>query len=252
MSNLGFLDSRYAVDDVANLVSHLKEEYQTGAVIAHGFDHGAAVSVWLAHRHPHLVDGVWASSATILAMKDNSLFLTNVAEDIRIIGGEECYQKTEQAFERMEALYAAGNYVVLEEAFNLCSSFSPRDDSEAFAFFYTYVLTLGSVVRYSHRAGVEVMCNYLDTYENPMIGFASFIVGMLPDCVQINYHDLLDDIRDSRWESEALVMGMTQITYQYCREVGWFVSSSGENHPFGNRFPIERFQQQCENLFGPA
>lgn len=251
MVNLQFLDSRYAVDDVANLVTHLKEEYQTGPIIAHGFDHGAAISVWLAHRHPHLVDGLWASSATILAEKDYSRFLTNVAEDIRIIGGDLCYQQTEEAFARMESLYASGNYQELEEAFKVCTNFTPGDESEAFAFFYTHAVALGSLIRYSHRVGVESLCLYYGLHDDPMLSLASFIEFVLPDCVNIDGTSELGNMQDIRWDSAAHVSGLRQITYQNCRELGWYVSSSGVDHPFGNRFPLEVFQQQCFNLFGP-
>lgn len=240
------------MDDVANLVVQMREQYQTGPVICHGFDHGGAISVWLAHRHPHLVSGVWASSATINAVKDHSMYLNNVAEDIRVIGGQECYHQTELAFERMESLYATGNYQPLEEAFNLCSSFSPvPDDLEAFAFFATHAVALGSLIRYSHRMGVETLCEYYTSHDDPMAALASFIQAVLPVCVDIDPSTLTNDVVDESWDTEGNVIGMRQMLYQSCREFGWFISSAGTDHPFGSRFPLEIFQEQCFNIFGP-
>lgn len=252
MANLQFMDTRYAVDDVAKIVEYVSNEYQTGAVIAHGFDHGAAISVWLAHRHPDLVQGLWASSATILAEKDNSQYLTNVAEDIRIIGGESCYSHVETAFDQMENLYSSGNYQPLEEAFNLCSSFTPGDEREAFNFFYSHILALGSIIRYSHRLGVEYMCENLDNYEDKMVALAEFISIILPDCVYINDSSMMEQIQNVYWNNTLVENGLRQMGYQNCREVGWYhITSENGDHPFGNRLTMEVFYQQCLDLFGP-
>lgn len=249
--NLQFLDSRYAVDDVAALVTSIRNQYSAGSVIVHGFDHGGAIAVWLSHRYPSLVDGVWASSATLLAQKDYSVFLTNVAEDIRVIGGQECYHQTELAFARMESLYASGNFQTLEASFNLCDNFTPGDMVEGAVFFAAYSLALGQLIRYSHRMGVDTLCNYYDSHDDPMDALASFINQLLPDCVPVSAYSQLTIFQDVNWDSAGHVNGMRQITYQFCRELGWYVSSSGADHPFGHRFPLELFQQQCFYLLGP-
>lgn len=250
-ANLQFLDSRYALMDIATLIRYIAYEYDTGAIITHGFDHAGTIAVWLAHRYPDLIDGVWASSAPLVAQKDYSVFLTNVAEDIRVIGGAECYRQTELAFAQMESLYSTGNYNALEEAFNICGPFTPGDQIEGAVFFAAYALTLGTLIRYSHRVGVETLCDYYDNHDDPMVALGSFLNVFLVDCAPIDSYSQLTIFQNSTWESTAHHMGMRQITYQYCRELGWYVSSSGADHPFGNRFPIELFQQQCYYIFGP-
>lgn len=236
---------------MANLVRHLQEEYQTESVIAHGFHHGGAMSVWLAHRHPQLVAGFWASSATLFAEKDHHMFLTNVAENIQVIGGDQCYRQTEEAFEQMERYYATGNYRELEQAFNLCSNFTGGDDLEAFAFFYTYAVSLGHLIRFTHRTGVEGLCHYYGFNEDPMRGLASFLGVMLPECIEIDGSETLESVKSIAWDNPTFVRDQRQMMYQYCREFGWYTSSSGANHPFGTRFPLEVFQQHCHTIFGP-
>lgn len=251
IANLQYLNSRYAVDDVAALLTHIIDEHQPGAVILHGFDHGGAIAVWVAHRYPHLVDGLWASSATVVAIKDYGAYLTNVAEDIRVIGGQECYHNTELAFNRMEQLYGSGSYAELEAVFNVCDPFTPGDMIEGSVFFAGYSLTLGTIIRYSHQFGVESLCGYYENHDDPMVALGSFLGAFFGDeCVPISGYSQLTIFANVTWESFAHVNGMRQITYQFCREFGWYVSSSGGNHPFGNRFPIELFQQQCQYVFG--
>lgn len=233
-------------------MAHIKEVYSAGAVIAHGMDHSGAISVWLAHRYPNLVDGVWASSASLVAQKDYSVYLTHVAEDIRVIGGAECYHQTELAFERMEYLYSRGDFAPIEAAFNLCSPFTPGDPIEGAVFFAAYAMGIGATIRYTHRVGVESLCRYYENHEDPMVALGSFANSTnIYNCVPLDAYSQLTIFQNVTWESTAHDYGMRQLTYQNCRELGWYVSSSGADHPFGKRFPIELFQQQCYYLFGP-
>lgn len=245
------MDTRYAVDDLAALIEHVVEEYQPGSIILHGFDHGGAIAVWLAHRYPNLYDGLWASAAPVLAVKDNGEYLVNVADDIREIGGDLCYQNTQAAFNSMEFNYNTGNFAELQEKFHVCDPFTPGDAVEGAVFFANYARTMGTLIRYTHRAGVEVLCDYYETHDQPMDALADFFnIFYEGECVPISGYSQLELFGNVEWDSVSHVDGMRQFTYQNCREHGWFISSSVGQHPFGNRFPIELFQQQCQMIFG--
>lgn len=249
--NLQYLDSRYAVADLANLVQHLRAQHGNPPVIAHGYDHGGALAVWLRQRYPHLVDGVWASSASLLARKDFGEYMANIGIAIRQVGGDRCYQDIEEAFGNMGTLYDNGDYATLEEHFYLCQPFSQSDPIEEAAFFAYYSQVLSEILRYSHALGIETLCDYLDGHEDPMVGVANFIKLVLPVCVPLNVYEQIEMYQNVDWDTEATELGLRQLSYQYCREFGWFRSSSYDNQPFGNRFPVENFHDACQLLYGP-
>ena len=95
-----------------------------------------------------------------------------------------------------------------------------------------------------------MLCAYYDNHDDPMRALASFIQGFLDVCIPIVVDTEALGLDEIGWDAETNYYGLRQISYQYCRELGWYMSSSAPNHPFGNRFPIEFFQQTCVELFG--
>lgn len=252
LASLQYLDTRYALADVANLIVHLRSEYGNVPVIAHGYDHGGALAVWMRQRYPDLVDGVWASSASLHARKDFGEYLVNIGEAIRSIGGDHCYQRTEQAFANMGTLYDEGNYETLEAHFDMCQPFTPNDPIEEAEFFAYHALALSQILRYAHAFGIETLCVYLDEYADPMEGLVAFLKLILPGCVPLDSYSQIEVYMDIEWDSVASELGARQLAYQYCREFGWFRTASYLNQPFGHRFPVELFQEQCRMVFGPS
>lgn len=251
MLNLQYLDTRYALADVANLITHLRSVYGNVPVITHGYDHGGALAVWLRQRYPDLVDGVWASSASLHARKDFGEYLVNIGDSIRKVSGEHCYQRTQLAFDNMGALYDQGEYERLEEIFYLCHPITPNDhvvEAQLFAF---YALAVSEILRYAHSYGVQLMCEFMEENEDPMLGLAEFAQLVFPTCIPLDGARGIDIYLDESWELSELTLGGRQLAYQYCREFGWFRSSSYINQPFGSRFPVELFQDQCAQVFGP-
>lgn len=39
--------------------------------------------------------------------------------------------------------------------------------------------------------------------------------------------------------------------YQTCNEFGWYQSSNQKDHPFTDYYPLQFFEQQCIDIFGP-
>lgn len=253
LANLQYLDSRYAVADVAKLITYLKEQYgEDTPVIAHGFDIGGALAVWLRQRYPDLVDGVWVSHAAVHARKDFGEYLVNIGNSIRSIGGQQCYTDLEAAFTRMGALHDMGAYSTLEENFSLCSGFTGTDRYEEAIFFAYHALFLSEILRYSHVYGIDVLCGTLDNAEDKMLGLATFFGLMEVPCLDLDAFAQLEIFRNEEWDSNSTEFGLRQISYQFCREFGWFRSSSYADQPFGSRFPVEIFEEECGFLFGPV
>lgn len=249
--SLQYLDTRYALADVANLIVHLRSEYGNVPVIAHGYDHGGALAVWMRQRYPELIDGVWASSASLHARKDFGEYLVNIGEAIRSIGGDQCYNLTEDAFTNMGAYYDRGDFDTLEQYFDVCQPLIPNSAIQEAEFFAYYTLALSEILRYAHSFGIETLCDMLDDHEDPMEGLANFIKLVLPVCANLDSYNQLYVMMDEGWDTEASELGVRQLSYQYCREFGWFKAATYLNQPFGRRFPIELFQEQCAFMFGP-
>lgn len=207
--------------------------------------------MWLRQRHPDLVDGVWASSPSLSARMDFGEYLANLGITIRQVGGDQCYQDIEEAFQNMGTLYDNSDFATLQEHFYVCQPFTHGDAYEEAAFFAFYATALSQILRYSHALGIETLCDYLDSYEDPMEGVANFVRLVIPTCTPLNVLEQLETYQNVDWDTEATELGFRQLSYQTCREFGWFRSSSYFNQPFGNRFPLELFQIECQLLFGP-
>lgn len=220
--------------------------------MVHGYDQAGALAVWLKQRYPDLVDGAWVSSASLHARKDFGEYLVNIGNVIRSVGGSVCYQNTERAFQNLATYYDSGDFATIERYFKLCQPLKAGDMYQEAQLFAFHALALSEILRYSHAHGIETMCDFLDDYDDPMQGLANFIYMVLQVCVPLDAYDQLIQYTNVEWDTESTELGMRQLSYQLCREFGWFKASSYSNQPFGDRFPVDLFQDQCYLLFGAA
>jgi Serine carboxypeptidase S28 len=51
--------------------------------------------------------------------------------------------------------------------------------------------------------------------------------------------------------ANLLPLSDRQYFYQLCVEFGWFQTSTLDTQPFGKYFPIEFWERQCVDIFGP-
>lgn len=68
-------------------------------------------------------------------------------------------------------------------------------------------------------------------------------------CLDYKYDKMLNEMRNTSW-SASVAEGMRQWTYQTCTEFGFYQTSDDQNLIFGDRFPVEFFIQQCEDIYG--
>lgn len=194
--------------------------------------------------------GTWASSATLLAIKDFGEFLVNTGSAVTEVGGQGCYDDLEAAFAMIDLTYASADMATLEETFHLCSPLTVGNVIEGSIFFAAFALLVGQLLRLTHFYGIQQMCTSMEEAENEMVGLAEFIHNVFPDCIAVDAFATMEVYLDIEWDSPSTDFGMRQVTYQLCREFGWFRSSNHLNHPFGDRFPVELFETQCSFLFG--
>lgn len=92
--SLEHLTVEQALADIAEFIQYIKETYsgtKNSKVILYGEEYGAALAVWAREKYPHLVDGVWASSAYISPKINNKQMAFNLGQAFKRIGGQECY-----------------------------------------------------------------------------------------------------------------------------------------------------------------
>lgn len=71
-------------------------------------------------------------------------------------------------------------------------------------------------------------------------------------CTEFDYDLLLELDRETDLDSVAVRYGLRQYTYQTCTQLGWHHTSDSANQPFGSSFPLDIFNNACEEVFGSA
>lgn len=248
IANLQHLNTRAVIADVANLIVQLKVRYGDVPVIAHGNDQGAAIAIWTRQQYPDLIDGVWATSPSLLGIRDMGEYLVVLGESIRKVGGDDCYKDLEQAYAYMASFYDQGYLSTLEELFNTCEPFTPNYPEHEHTFYEQIMMGLTGYFRNGHTTAIQNFCDHLSEADDPMTGYANFRRERLTsDCLVIDTQRHLTPSLSELWETEGAIR---LYMYRACTTFGWMRATTRANQPFGNRLPVEAFDVQCQFLFG--
>lgn len=264
VSNLTFLTVNQVVADIGEFVAFVKENFdgaRDAQVILWGRGYGGALAVWARHKFHHSIDGAWASSAPINTVMETHEIMKNTGETIRSIGGPECYQILEDAFQMMEDLIQSRNTAYIEGRFRLCSHIDIDDDDDVSRFFYGIASDIAfEFMSFAEASEVEEKCSIMRGFNSPNFppinaidAFARWFVDDLNRdsiCVNLNNTAVLQTYRDPEWESKSTMTGLRQTLWLQCTQLGQFASSgNGEGHPFGSRFNVSFFQRWCFEIF---
>lgn len=135
--NLKYLSIGQSLADLAHFVREItadKELNATGGVIVVGGSYSATMAAWFRQKYPHLVKGAWASSAPLQAKVNYFEYTETVAKVIRKIGGEDCYNNVEAAFEAIDDLITNDDMDTLKELFKLCDTFNTTNIYDVYNF----------------------------------------------------------------------------------------------------------------------
>lgn len=207
--------------------------------------------VWMRQKYPHLVNGVWASSAPVNAEVDFARYKDVMSEAINRIGGDECHGIFKNAFVQMEQVVDSGNASRIDQAFKLCAPLNLTQDVAHF-FFETSDI-VGGLVQ-THRTGnIERACNFLkrekeQNEKDDLEAFAAWVNQGSLMCLDMSYEKNVQKYRNIEWGSEANRQ-MRQWTYQTCSEFAWFQTSSSTDQIFGTLYPLEYFVKICQDLY---
>lgn len=86
-------------------------------------------------KYPHLVNGVWSSSAPLFAKLDFVEYKEVMSEALHLVGGEECHDIFKGAYAELERLVAEGKTERINKEFNLCTPLNTSNQLDVWNLF---------------------------------------------------------------------------------------------------------------------
>lgn len=214
-----------------------------------GGSYAGTMVAWFRQKYPHLVDGVWSSSAPLLAKIDFTEYKEVVGESISLVGGSVCFERLENTFTELEELIAANQTEKINQEFNLCTPIDTSNDFEIWQFFNIITDEFAGLVQYHWPGDIEGACEIILRAEDGITGVGEWISSQLGPCVETGYANFINFYRDTNWGHGSNFNSYRQWIYQTCAEYGWFQTSTSDYQPFGSSFPLELFIQTCVDLY---
>lgn len=255
--NLRYLSVEQAVADIASFIQHIKDTFvgtKYSKVILFGEEYGAALAVWARQKFPHLVDGVWASSAYMNPQINHYELAQNIGNTYQRVGGKECYDVLEYAFEALELLVWLEDADSLKEALNLCNDPLIKDEDDLSSIFGNTLQLIQNKLQSHSYAEIETSCDMLMAKNDSYLESFShwFKTYLYPNtfCFNLSVRDLVKQFNTTAWESVGTAGGDRQQFYLHCAQLGQFATSDTNAQPFGQRFGLDKFEALCDAVFG--
>jgi len=218
--NLKFLTVDQALADLDHFIKQTKRssKYKSASgVILVGASYSATMATWARLKYPEQVNGAWASSAPVNAKLDFFEYNEIMTESVRMVGGEKCLKRLENAFKTLEDYLAFSEPKVLakiERDFKLCEPLKLCRDTPHF--FYELSDTVAGLVQ-GHRTGdIERACRFLldSKHEDDVAALGAWVNSKTTTkCLDMNYENAVKKFSNTTWGSFAN-MQLRQWTYQ--------------------------------------
>lgn len=133
--NLRYLTVDQALADIAHFIPYVKSKHLSRdaatdvPVVLAGSQYAGSLVAWFRQKYPHLVTGVWASNAPLLAKVDN--FEYNEIVGFSYYKGE-CYDEIENGFKAMENMIENNQSAELSEMIGLCKDMGSGLDATTY------------------------------------------------------------------------------------------------------------------------
>uniref|UniRef100_A0A1L8DPD6 Putative thymus-specific serine protease n=1 Tax=Nyssomyia neivai TaxID=330878 RepID=A0A1L8DPD6_9DIPT len=245
--NLQFLHVNYALADLAHFIRVMKQEIpgaSSSGVILVGASYSATMVTWFRQLYPELVNGVWSSSAPLLAKADFVEYFETVGQSIRTVGGDDCYNTIEGAFAEMERMVEAGEFETLSQIMHVNPPLT-NNQNDIWNFFNSLSGLLAGVVQYHWPGDIEGSCEVIMSGETDIAGFAEYTRQRYGGTWSAEYESMINYYAYTGWRTGIY----RQWLFQTCNEYGWYQTSGSPNQPFGSSFPIEFYYQWCTDIF---
>lgn len=257
-----YLTVDQALADIAQFLMYKKSEPSlnaTGGVILVGGSYAGTMTTWFRQKYPHLSNGGWASSAPLYAKLDFFEYKEIVSSAINSVGGQKCYQRIFDVFQKMNSLIYSERVDRIKSLFRICDNFTGRNKYDVWNLFDIMANVLSGVVQNHVRGSIENACaeiltdtanSLTDTETGFMHGFALFFQKKLSlssgRCIPINYNDNLKSVLSNAFSGGAI----RQWLYQTCSSFGWYQTSASKQQIFGSSIPVDLYLRLCLDLFG--
>lgn len=254
--NLKYLTVDQALADLAHFIDVQKGTVsgaQSSGVILVGASYAASMVTWFKQRYPDKVSDVWASSAPLHAKVDFYEYKEVMAFAMELVGSTECRDRIQAAFYQMEFEVAAGDTERVSSAFALCTQLDHNNQLDVWNFFRAVSDEFAWVVQGHWPGDIENVCEWLtDTsVPDPVDALGRWVSSRNePFCYDISHANFIDWYASPSWQDFSTTSGVRQWFWQTCNEFGWYQTSSGQEHVFGTKFPVDWYIQLCRDLFG--
>lgn len=244
------------MSDIANFIQHIRDTYkgvQYSKVILYGEEYGAALAVWARQKFPHLIDGVWASSAYVNPILDHTELAANIGATYRRVGGERCYDVIKNSFETLEILVWLNDVRSIKSYLKLCNDVQTDDEYDVASLFGNLVQLIQNKLQSHTYAEIETSCDILTAEGADFDRFSVWLKTFLyPNvyCFNLSARDMVTAYNTTAWGSVGTAGGDRQQFYLRCAGLGQFATAGAEDQPFGNRFTLEKFTKFCDAVFG--
>lgn len=255
--NLKFLTVEQALEDLAELIRHLKEKVvcdENARVILMGAGYGGTLATFMRKQYPELVDGVWISSGRVEARLNFKEYAVLIGEMIQKYGDQMCYNRIQSAYQEAEIELAAGFNRSISEMFNTCTTLRTNLDEQTF--FYSVKQKIQfEILAHQSVESTKLICDSLNNSKEltNLRRLAEWVRNNTQDqdCNPYDFETSLKNLRDvDIGNDENKLWGKRQLAYRSCTEFGWFLTTDAMDQPFGHRVDMEYFYNYCAAIFG--
>lgn len=159
------------------------------------------------------------------------------------------------------------NIATVQKSFGLCDKIKKTNHEDVANFFETIASNIAGVVQFNNvnrfgkwhnlqKLTIDWLCTEMvKSPKAPMftLGEVTKLIQRKKreNCLDHKYNDLIETLSSTSWGNSSCSSGMRQWTYQTCTEFGFFQSSSDPLSIFGDKFPVNFYIKQCQDIFGP-
>lgn len=152
-----YLHVKQALADLAHFIEYKREtvsELANSKVIMAGGSYSASMVVWFKKLYPHLLNGGWASSATLLAKVDFTEYMEVVGKAMRVLGSQQCYDRIQNGIAELEVMIRGKKSAQVKAMLKLCNNFNTNNDLDIWTMFSSFAYIFAGVVQYQRYSGI--------------------------------------------------------------------------------------------------
>lgn len=259
LDSLKYLTIDQSLADIAMFIDFIRKNNHgalNSKVVLWGRGYGGSFAVWMRQKYPHLVDAVFASSASLELKFGYPELLTNTFDAFNKVGGSECGDVITNAMNTIEQAIIDKNLSEVGRKLKFCSPIELDREENLPNIFSKLSIDASNFISSVSAAEINNACAKLRGQGNSGVNdferFASwyiddFVSNKIP-CVEFNYFKSMNRTRSS--EIHPFYATSIATHWVFCTQMGsWGVSNGGKGHPFGKRLTEEFFYKRCAEIF---